>query len=604
MNQFSSKSDQKLVVTGHVSLEEMLCGLKQGVVQLDSNLNFVYINTMASTLLRCDIEDVLGKNIIDVLKEPSDLQCIQYCCEALSLGREACFDDYSPFLEKWFRYHFQPIPAGGLALVMQQIDDPLELLKTRAKALEDEKLIKEFQVIAQTGFWSFDVQKNQLYWSDEIYKIFEIDPQHSDLTYESFLQQVHPEDRALVDSAYQAHVKNKDAYDIIHRIVVSDHRVKHVRERCQTIFNDKGAPVKSIGIVSDVSAVIQAKTELIKTREILEQASQIARIGAFEWNLSDNILYWSPLLREIVEVDQHYVPDVAKGIALYKEGESREKVERALSKAIHEGEPYDIEVELVTARGNNRWVRSIAQPEMENGKCIRLAGIIQDISEQKKFNEILRESEDRFRQIFEYTPSISVQGYNREREVIFWNDASVALYGYSKAEALGRKLEDLIIPPAMRAGVVEHIQGWLNHNEPIEASELVLQRKDGSSVHVFSSHFMLRNIYGELEMYCVDIDISDRIELLNSFEKQNNNLKEIAWVQSHVLRAPLARLMALLKLMEFKGIKIQTEAESKEHQINFMHELNKAALEMDDVIKDITLKTYEIKELDKKMKLL
>ncbi|MCC5930365.1 MAG: PAS domain-containing protein [Cyclobacteriaceae bacterium] len=604
MEEFFSQSDREAEAHRLRSLESMLNCLKQGIVHLDGNLNFVFISPMASSLFRCNPKDVIDKNIIDVLKEPADLQCIQYCCEVLSLGSEASFEDYSPLDEKWYRYNFQCVSSGGVAIVIQQIDDPLELLKARAKVMEDEKLMREFQIIAQTGFWTYDLHKNHLYWSDEIYKIFEIEPETFDLSYSGFLDLVHPEDRLKVDAAYQEHLSHKAGYDIIHRIIVSGNLIKYVRERCQTIYDDKGAPLKSLGIISDVSAVMHAQKELIKTKEILDHTSRLAQIGAFEWNLEDNLLYWSPVLREILEVDMQYIPDVEKGLAFYKEGESRKKVEDVVSRAIHQGIPYDVEVELVTPSGFNKWIRSIAQPKMVNGTCKKLSGIIQDITEQKKFNELLRESEDRFRQIFEHTPAISVQGYNCNREVIFWNEASETLYGYRKEEAFGNKIEDLIIPREMHRVVVDNIQRWLDHNEPIKASELILQRKDGSPVHVFSSHIMLRNIYGELEMYCIDIDISDRVELLNTFELQNNNLKEIAWIQSHVLRAPLARLMALLKLMELKGIKLQDQIDPCEKNIDFMQELNKAALEMDNVIKEITLKTYEIKELDKKMKLL
>ena len=132
------------------------------------------------------------------------------------------------------------------------------------------------------------------------------------------------------------------------------------------------------------------------------------------------------------------------------------------------------------------------------------------LSERASTEAKLRESENRFRSLFENIPNIAVQGYDRDRRVIFWNRASELLYGFSREEAMGRQLETLIIPPPMREGVVAAIDNWKRTGVPIPASELVLQRKGGGPVSVFSSHVMQLGSRGEPEMYCVDIDLTER----------------------------------------------------------------------------------------------
>ncbi|MBK8321566.1 MAG: PAS domain-containing protein [Betaproteobacteria bacterium] len=127
---------------------------------------------------------------------------------------------------------------------------------------------------------------------------------------------------------------------------------------------------------------------------------------------------------------------------------------------------------------------------------------------QATHREALLASERRFRDLVENVPNIAVQGYDRERRVTFWNDASERLYGWSPDEALGRRLEDLIIPPPIREIVIEQHARWVRGGPGIPASELVLQRKDGSPVSVFSSHSMRADAHGDPEMYCIDVDLT------------------------------------------------------------------------------------------------
>ena len=130
------------------------------------------------------------------------------------------------------------------------------------------------------------------------------------------------------------------------------------------------------------------------------------------------------------------------------------------------------------------------------------------MSHQKPINQALLEREKRFRELFEQLPNIAVQGYTSDRTIIYWNEASQRLYGYTQQDALGKKLEDLIIPETMHDAVKLAINNLVEKNIPIPSEEVELCHKNGSLLPVLSSHLKLHNIRGEAELYCIDIDLS------------------------------------------------------------------------------------------------
>jgi len=159
---------------------------------------------------------------------------------------------------------------------------------------------------------------------------------------------------------------------------------------------------------------------------------------------------------------------------------------------------------------------------------------LNDITKRKQAEEELRKSEQRFRSIFENIPNIAVQGYDADRKIIFWNQASEKLYGYKKEEAIGNQLEDLIIPFEMRESVIEAVRNWIENGIPIPHGELKLMRKDKTTFPVYSSHVILKNINGELEMYCIDIDMTERKQ---AEEALLNSEKRLHYLSSQLITA-------------------------------------------------------------------
>ena len=177
------------------------------------------------------------------------------------------------------------------------------------------------------------------------------------------------------------------------------------------------------------------------------------------------------------------------------------------------------ELALKKKENGKFWVRLEATC-FEGGAVCR--AMLADITEHKWMEQILQESENRFRMLLQDVSTVAVQGYAIDGTTQYWNSASERLYGYSKQEAIGRSLLDLIIPLEMRSEVRQAIQQMGETGQPIPAAELSLMRKDNSRVTVYSSHAIVSIPGRAPELFCLDIDLTER-------KRVEDLLKESEW---------------------------------------------------------------------------
>lgn len=187
--------------------------------------------------------------------------------------------------------------------------------------------------------------------------------------------------------------------------------------------------------------------------------------------------------------------------------EDQEATEKAMEDLYSPPHTAVLEQRAMTLNGW-RWLSwSDTAVTDESGNVTEIIGVGRDIHQQKLAEELLVISDRKFREIIEDVSEISIQGYNEDREVVFWNHASEKLYGYSKQEAIGKKLEDLIIPDASKEETRDLIRQWIISGEKIPSGPLTLKNKKGDTVQVFSSHVLTESSQG-VEMFCLDIDLT------------------------------------------------------------------------------------------------
>lgn len=245
----------------------------------------------------------------------------------------------------------------------------------------------------------------------------------------------------------------------------------------------------------DITEVKKSQKEKILIEEILDKTNEIARIGTWELDLVKNKVYWSKVVCEIHEVPEGYQPDLETGINFYKEGASRNKIEKCLQEAIEQGKPYDVEVELVTSKGKVIWTRAIGQVEFINGKCARLFGVFQDISEVKFSQTALKKAHIELKAIFNSGP-IAIITTDNDGVVNHFNYGAELMLGYSANEIVGFEkpefyhLEDELLSVKNECGKANeklkdfNVYEALTTGKSFDRREWTYRRKDGSILPV------------------------------------------------------------------------------------------------------------------------
>lgn len=164
--------------------------------------------------------------------------------------------------------HLMAFELNGRSLVQFTMQDITLRKRTEAALQESEARLKEAQRLARVGNWKRDLTTEELTWSDEIFRIFEVDPSVKP-TYKTFITRVHPDDRATVVDTYQHSVDTRAPYERVHRLLMPDGRVKHVRVSGFTEF-DGDVALRSVGTVQDITEVHTAEEALKRLNEELE----------------------------------------------------------------------------------------------------------------------------------------------------------------------------------------------------------------------------------------------------------------------------------------------------------------------------------------------
>ncbi|SIN65733.1 PAS domain S-box protein [Chitinophaga niabensis] len=350
----------------------------------------------------------------------------------------------------------------------------------------------------------------------------------------------------------------------------------------------------------DITERYFLEKDLARTKEMLEQTNQVARVGGWVAEVSKEKIFWTDMTKELHEVPMDFEPDMETAIRFFKKGESQNRVVRALNEALTQGKSWDLEVELITAKGNIRWVRTLGNAEFEGGSCKRLYGAFQDINQKKRSELEVTNSRKLLRDVLQSASEVSIVATDRNGHITLFNSGAERLLGYKEEEVIGKLMPELLHDEgevmsraselSLEKGVrVEGMQvfAYIPEKEGSEQREWIYVKKDGSRCIVslvMTAILDARKI--TVGYLAIATDITKRKKMEEALitaklqaEQMSSAKSEFLANMSHEIRTPLNGIIG------FTGLVMRTPLD--ETQLQYLTIVNQSAGILLSIINDI-----------------
>lgn len=329
-------------------------------------------------------------------------ESIQHCLltgKAIHAAKDIIYrNDESTFtIEYWIHPIVIDGQLTGAVISFHDIDErnAKEAELHRIHSLMAEKNFELQSVLNSSGIgiWKMDMISGTVEWDNNLKKMFHVDDSIQ-FDYDFFIAQVHPDDRTKLDKAYREFLNENRPYDVEYRILKDSFQTEYHRSQATKLFDENGKLLRIIGITHDLTEKKSVEREIRYMQDILEQAGRVAKIGAWDFDLIQNHLTWSSVMKEIHEIQEFENPDFDEAMQFYVDGENRDRLMDLFANAAAFGTAFDDEFEIQTLKGNHKWVRVLGVGEFQDEAVVRVFGIVQDITEQVKQREMIEEAKN------------------------------------------------------------------------------------------------------------------------------------------------------------------------------------------------------------------
>lgn len=446
-----------------------------------------YINLCGTEILKGVYEDFIEQPFSKLIPEMHKTK-MHTLFEKASFGEISKLSNISMLTtngkEVWVNVSCIPIDLQGERHYFILFQDVTEQRSAKYDLENKDYRLREIQKLAKLGHWENNIIKNNLYWSDEIFKIYGVNPKQFKPTYKKLLDFVHPDDRESVRQAYATSLKTREPYKIVHRIILHDGTMKYVNEKCSTIFNEQGEPLRSLGTVMDI-------THTITTEKALQQTEENFQL-LFE-NLNQPFLICKPIFNEQGEAYDFSISDLNSASEKLFRGDFLDVKDRTILELFHDPHFWIAKYkqaletsETVTFRKYStdlhRYLDIILFPVM--GKK-QIAGIYTDVTQKVYAENKLQQLTTRLQQIQEYA-KIGFYDVNIVTHHSKWSTVMLQIFEYSKHEKQSFETYVKRIHPDDRNRVRDIYAQSIKQHRTDSTLEFRLLFPDGRIKHIYT----------------------------------------------------------------------------------------------------------------------
>lgn len=356
---------------------------------------YIHVNHAFLKLFSLTREQVIGKtsaefNIVDTKKREDLLEHVKqknYNMQDVEISLRSANGKRIDILTST-----QTIEIDGEPHMLNTLVDITERKAIEEELYQSKKNLNDAQKLSKTGSWEFNLKTGELFWSDELYNIFEIQQTSPEKLFNICREKIHPDDISNLDNAIKLANDAGIAAVYEHRIILKDGSIKHLLGLGEIIKNEEGEPLWIKGTTQDITERKEFEISLEKTRNSLSIAQEIAKLGSWDWDINTGKEFWSD---EQYRIFGYNPGEVEASYSLFLNSlhpDDKNNVLMAIELALKGIYKFETEYRIITKKGEIKYIEVRAEVEKdENGRPIFMRGIVLDISEKKLNAQKLRE---------------------------------------------------------------------------------------------------------------------------------------------------------------------------------------------------------------------
>ncbi|QLG50837.1 PAS domain-containing sensor histidine kinase [Natrinema halophilum] len=446
-----------------IELEEILGRITDGFYALDEEFRFTHVNERAEELLESTEDELLGENLWEQFPEAAEIDVVRHAFDsAMETQESQSYELYYAPLDFWVKATIYPSRTGVSAYfrdVTERKEREFEREGMFRDLQESEERLRLALEAGEMGTWELDLETEESpVRSPEHDRIFGYEEPREDWSFEAFLDHVHPDDRENVERSFEDAFET-GTWDVECRIIRADGEQRTIAARGEFHFDGEEDPVRTVGVVRDVTERTERERYLEEAKAQLEAATEAGAVSTWEWHIPENSFVTGASFARTFDID----PDAARnGVPIERlltsiHEDDRTRVEDQIEAALETCGEYESEYRVWNANDEPRWVIARGHVECDDdGNAERFPGALTDITERKRAELELEKQSRELETLFRVLP-VGVVVANADGSLRRANDTAREIWGgdvfdaesveeYEKYSAVWADSGDLVGP--------------------------------------------------------------------------------------------------------------------------------------------------------------